>query len=244
MEHKGVRDNMFGLTSATDNLERMHLAAVLALFCTAFATAALSDPPAGTGPDASSVKPHGCRGCLLAGSLGVVALALWVYLFNPVGSARPFEDGGQNCLSQTKMLTVALLSYAADHHDELPSVNTWERGIMPYTDPHDNYLVCGEPGEAGKVRHVMVKQWSSVKLGNIPDQASAILLYDAAGGKPAFRHRPTAACRFERWRNALAKPGIAIGYADGHCKWSNTVTADMVEEGRDLSITRRGANSD
>ena len=195
-----------------------------------------------------SEQPHGrssaCGSCLIAAGVVVALLAVLIYLFNPIGSARPFEDGSRDiimaCMCQVKQLTLALLAYAGNHHGTLPPWQDLREAVRaPYIHPGlgaSELLVCDAPGEAGEVRHVMAKRWSSAKLSAIPDPASAILIYDAVDGKAVFRLPPGGSCRFEKWRNAHAKPGITIGYADGHCAWRTTVTAEMIANGRDTSL--------
>jgi hypothetical protein len=186
--------------------------------------------------DAPQTHSSGCRSCLLATVIGAVLLAGVLYAFWPLGWAEPFGEPPPVCISQIKFLTLDVLEYAKDRQDRLPSVRTWERNINHYTYSRYDDVVCGEPGEAGKVRHVMVKRWSGAKVSSIPNQASAILIYDTVDGKPAFRHRPYYGSNYERWRNRLAPPGLGIGYVDGHCAWRTTVTAEMIANGRDLSI--------
>lgn len=172
-------------------------------------------------------------------------MAALIYLFNPIGSARPFEDGDhdniQACLSDVKQVMLALLAYADDHHGRLPPSQDLRRVVRAFyagAGPRRELLMCGAPGKAGRASHVMVRRWSGARLSDIPDQASAILVYDALDGRPAFRRPPGGGTRFAEWWNARAKPGITIGYLDGHAAWRTNVTAKMIEQGRDTSLVR------
>ncbi|MEN6402457.1 MAG: hypothetical protein ABFD94_11000 [Armatimonadia bacterium] len=153
----------------------------------------------------------------------------------------PVRFGGPDCLSQLKQLTLGMIAYADDHHNVLPSATTWQRAITPYTHVTDERLIeCVAPGEAGPVRHVMAARWSGVKLADIPDPASAILLYDAVDGRPVYRRRTDYTNLYERLSFALQRPRIGIAYVDGHCRWaSDRLTPQMIAEGRDPFLAGR-----
>ncbi|MEN6642878.1 MAG: hypothetical protein ABFE08_10560 [Armatimonadia bacterium] len=151
------------------------------------------------------------------------------------------SDSGGSCLNDMKQLVLATLEYSEKHHNVLPSATALEESVSPYIDTeHHNPLVCAEPGDAGAVRHVMAPRRSGMKLDDIPDPASAILLYDAVDGRPAYRRRTDYTSLYERLGFALQRPRIGIAYVDGHCRWaSDRLTPQMIAEGRDPFLAGR-----
>lgn len=165
--------------------------------------------------------------------ISMVALGVVVIVATKVPVERPRSV---SCRSQVRQLLGAMLRYAEDRDQTLPS----EWSALPPNEHVENLIGCYYPEGAGAVKHIMASRWSGVSLDAIPDPESAILIYEAVDGQPIYRPNPGYRSMAQKVLSRLARRGMTIGYADGHCRWaSNRLTPEMILEGRDPFVAKR-----
>ena len=119
------------------------------------------------------------------------------------------------CCDNLKHLSLGLLMYAADHDECFPPADGWAGAVMPYVREPDAFACPGD--DSRRFRHgggpyAMSLRLSAVGLQEVRDPAAQPLLWDAAAdGQIARRHGG----------------GLALGYADGHAKWSPDPPHDL-----------------
>ena len=159
------------------------------------------------------------RSCCSGVIAAVVLLVLAAVLLRTSGQWN-------RCLSNSKQLVLAALEYESDH-GHLPTQAALVKDLLPYTKNRQVFH-CPDSGRPDEVSYAMSKRWSGAKTADILDPASAILLYEVEDGNPVVRKRRS----FER-------PGMSVAYADGHCRWTNEITREMIADGRDWPLALR-----
>ncbi len=160
------------------------------------------------------VGATGC-GCLVLLALIMMAAAIFYPIF-----VRAREKAQQvQCISNQRLIALAVMQYIADHHDAFPPAFRWTDLVRPYLRdemslrcPSARNLTCG---------YAFYQPLSGRKVKTVSQPYSTPMLFDSAKGQPnhadkgqslAFRHLG----------------GAAVAFADGHVKWLTKHNAKQV----------------
>jgi hypothetical protein len=143
-------------------------------------------------------------GCLVAGIAGAAILGALMF---PVFARARSAARRTACMSNVKQLSLAVMMYAQDHDEKLPSAAAWQAGTAPYSrDPRA--LICPEalnlPSGYAYNRMLNHRSLAAVLL-----PASTPELYDSTLGTP------NASDKLQSFAPRHLGVGI-IGYVDGH----------------------------
>ena len=127
-----------------------------------------------------------------------VALACGVPLYIQFHRITEKQDE-TTCRVSLQMLAAATLKYAQDHDHRLPQASTWWTDVYPRYD--FQVEIC--PKQACDIGYAMSPALSGADIRKVPHPEQTILLYEACGGIPEYRHRG----------------GMNVAYADGHASW-------------------------
>lgn len=115
-----------------------------------------------------------------------------------------------DCLSNLKQLGLAVLQYAQDHDETLPSADKWQDELLPYLKNEQAFRCPVAPElECGYAFNAAL---SGLPLAQIENPAEMIVIFESAQGVRNASGRP----------EALAKrhnEGGNVAYVDGHVKW-------------------------
>jgi len=168
-------------------------------------------------------------------TLAIVALmvlfALWAI---PHQRRQTDIKRTQACVTNVKLIGIAILQYVADHDDTMPIMSAYPEALLRYPPLTRANLACPADPEQAMPGYAYCRVWAGVKHGTTDSPSCAVMLYEASGGQLAYRHR--LGYRGEtkgRW----GEPGpfIAVGYADGREEQGTTgsFTMQNVLTGRD-----------
>lgn len=182
-------------------------------------------------------RGKGRRRSLWLGVGGVALVLVVLFCPNPYWRERA---RAVSCASATQMTVVSTLCYADNHQGRLPSLAIWNRDQRHYAPGRMILWGCPDNSPSEPRTYAMVSRWSGVSLRDIPDPASAILLYEVDQGQPVFRHKPgyryRYPCVFSLLREYLTPPGMYVGYVDGHVALRTVMTPEMIANGRDTQV--------
>jgi len=122
---------------------------------------------------------------------------------------RPDMSDLQVCLANLKQLMLAMLSYAQDHDEVLPPVETWRDDLMPYCR---NALIFQCP--ANPWGYTYNATLAKKPLGQIANPAETIALFEVGHAEPNMAADPAQVPWAHRHDG-----GDSFGYVDGHVKW-------------------------
>jgi len=168
----------------------------------------------------------------LAVLMAVVVAALAV-----VGSGRHLrrqhKDQYQECLSNVRTLAMVVTQYCYDHDDRMPLQSTYPHRLIPPGWKLKYSFVCPADPKHALPGYAFVPRWAGVKLDNIDSTGCAVMLYDANGAVPSYRHWA------DEWPEcpdtAGPTPGLLVGYCDGHVLGNSAqqFTQRNIDAGRD-----------
>jgi len=197
-EQAGRRDDAVVNYRKAAQLDPGHSASAQALRRLAPEPIPAPSPPPAARPAPARRKLWGRR--LALGLLGVLVVAAaggagvgGVWLLSGPTRERRAEQRAEQCRSNLEVLTRAVLDYARDHDDRLPSAVTWSSSVMTYLGGGSQADVLRCPADArSRPGYAMNPVLSDMRLEEIGAPQSTILLYEVRRGKPVLRHRGTA----------------------------------------------------
>jgi prepilin-type processing-associated H-X9-DG protein len=121
-----------------------------------------------------------------------------------------------SCLSNLKQLSLAMIMFASDHDDRLPSAETWTKDLMPYV-ANEKIFKCPDDKSDAKSSYAMNAALSGKKLGSLNFPAQTVILFETAhpGDSPAGNAADVDMTRHSGGSN--------FSYADGHAQWQREV---------------------
>jgi prepilin-type processing-associated H-X9-DG protein len=140
---------------------------------------------------------------------------------NTTGAAEPtllrggplFGDAGMRvqeaCQANLKQLMLAVLMYAQDHDEVLPSAETWRDDIMPYIGNVQVFQCFVNPWG-----YTYNASLSKKPLGQVDRPSETIVLFEVGHMEPNAAADLTAVQLAHRHNG-----GDNVAYADGHVKW-------------------------
>jgi prepilin-type processing-associated H-X9-DG protein len=150
--------------------------------------------------------------------LGGMVASLWVTGYRSLQDARR-----DTCLGTVKMMSLALLTYAADWDNCLPQARDFV-AVEKRTMGTHSLRRCPNDHSHQECSYAMALGVSGALAGTAPGAARRMMIYEADLGVPAYRHRG----------------GITVGYADGgvKCLEGYHLTRSDIGQGADLGLPR------
>jgi hypothetical protein len=115
------------------------------------------------------------------------------------------------CVMNVKLLALGILQYAADQDERLPLMSAWQQAAMSHPKFDARNWVCPSDPQHNTPGYGYSPAWAGKGLGEIPNPSEAVMLFDAVGGEPQYRH-PAVACDLGR----SGEGGLVLGFCDGH----------------------------
>ena len=144
------------------------------------------------------IRRHAIVSVVLA--IAIIAVLLVIFPVFPVRRGSPSHVSG--CMTNLRVLGVAMQAYAADHDERLPNALTWPKDLRPHAGS-SRRLHCPSDQLPGERSYEMLQSWSGKQLLTDDDLSRPILLYEIGKFGVEYRHNG----------------GINLGFVDGHCKW-------------------------
>jgi hypothetical protein len=150
---------------------------------------------------ASRNRRWGCKVLLAA----VAAIAL-IWGYSQIECNRRAR-AALPCGTNMQQLVEAVLVYASDHGERLPTMQAYPDGLLPYLPRGRTTFHCPLDRHRGAVSYAYHPRWAGHTLQSLEMPACSILLYEADGRTPVYRHNDC----------------IMVGWADGHRKCTGRV---------------------
>lgn len=155
------------------------------------------------------------KGCAIAVTTISIIVILWYGFF---GKSFMFKPSGRimqvACLSNMKMLDMAMQMYMDDNDGYLPPRNLdWTKIQYKYSKMRKDLSCLSQPAPENKSSYGLNKNLDNINIIDLANNANIIMVFEAKIGK-----NPRGA------KELLAYPprhfgGYNIGFADGHCKY-------------------------
>ncbi|MEI6502909.1 MAG: hypothetical protein WCP21_18005 [Armatimonadota bacterium] len=152
----------------------------------------------------------------------------------PVMTRHQAKGQWRACLTNVKLLSLTMQVYADDADGRLPIPSAYPNALLPY----ESYLtvrnfLCPSDRNHAVPGYAFVPRWAGVKRDDMEKPSCAVMLYDADGVLPSYRHWA------EEWPEASADGGptigLVVGYCDGHVMGNSArqFTQRNIDTGRD-----------
>jgi hypothetical protein len=142
-----------------------------------------------------------------------------------VRQRRQLDQARANaCFINVKEVGTAIIAYSMDHDGRLPIASAYPGAIVGYPLPISysafgilslsrQSLVCPADPRQARPGYAYCRAWAGANLDTIFNRGESVMLYDAIGDQPAYRH--------PHWTGVDHRPTLTVGYCDGRVEQDN-----------------------
>lgn len=163
----------------------------------------------------------------------LIGLALVAAFAVPTRLRQVDRQRSATCFSNVKLIGMAMLAYAADYDERLPVATAYPAAVMDQpvrlrAEMEGLHLdrrlwICPADARHETPGYAYCRAWAGAKLDDIVTRSESVLLYDASGGQPAYRHAHEA--------GGNRGPSLTVAYCDGRAE-QDTAAFFTVENAR------------
>jgi type II secretory pathway pseudopilin PulG len=157
----------------------------------------------------------GGKGLALAGTIvsGVFLLMLPVLaaMLLPALAKAKQRATTISCMNNVKQLNRALIMYASDNKDQLPSGNKWGDAIQQYVGANANVFLCARDKASDRSHYAFNARLSGMSTKDVTTPAATVLVFETEGGWNLSGGKELL----------LSKPRhgtYVVGFVDGHAE--------------------------
>lgn len=153
------------------------------------------------------------QGMAIAGmavsGVGLLVVPIMAAIMLPVFVQAREKARSTTCLSGVKQIGLGLMMYCQDYDEVMPPQQAWRDGVFPYIK-NESVFRCPTSPE-GATSYAYNAQADRVKMGDVPNPADAVLVFEANGsGRNPFGSADML--------NAPHANTGSICFFDGHCR--------------------------
>ncbi len=147
-------------------------------------------------------------GIVLSGMVFMMIPVMAALLLPALARAKSKAQTVQ-CMNHVKQINLAVIMYANDHNNTLPSAESWCELIKPYVGPSTAVFECPSQPK-GRCSYGFNVALSNKRISEVGDPAQLVLVFSTGEGWNQAGGRDLALPHLHS-RNALT-----LGFADGH----------------------------